>query len=72
MLRNKLDKVRLCLANKRGKEIKQNVYARFLGVNYSLYNRWKNHRVEPSLEWYYKCSKKLNCAINDLLEDCPD
>jgi transcriptional regulator with XRE-family HTH domain len=72
MLRNKIDKIRLCLAHKRGKEIKQTVFARFLGVNYGLYNRWKNHKIEPSLESYYKCSQKIKCSINDLLEDIPE
>lgn len=66
MLKNKLKSWR------HKHEMTQKEFAAFLGVNYSLYNRWERREVDPSLEWYWRISKILNCTIEELIEEFPD
>jgi len=72
MLRNKLEQIRLTLSAQQGKIITQKEFAKYLDVGYSLYNRWANQHGNPNRESLLKLSKKLNCKIEDLVEDISD
>jgi len=43
-----------------------------LGFNYSQYNRWERHEVQPSLDSLWQIKRKLDINIDDLLEWIPD
>lgn len=62
MLKNKLKSYRHKM------EMNQTEFAGWLGVNVSLYNRWENQKVQPSLIIALKLSGKLTCTVNDLFE----
>jgi DNA-binding XRE family transcriptional regulator len=62
MLKNKLKDKR------HDKRMNQTEFARFLGVNDKLYNRWELQHGQPSLAMALKISDKLGCTVNDLFE----
>jgi len=65
MLRNKLKSFRFKY------EMNQTEFRIMLGVNKDQYNKWENQKYQPSLEWCWKISKKLNCHIEELFEMVP-
>lgn len=50
-------------------EMNQTEFYTFLEVNKDQYGRWERQENQPSLEWAWKISKKLNCTINELFEE---
>lgn len=62
-IRNKFLEIRLKLGYKN-----QYDFADYLEVNRSQYSKYEKNIRQPSIEVFYKISKKLNITINDLLE----
>lgn len=62
-VRNRLKEIRM-------KEymLTQKEFAKFLGINYAMYNQIENHRQQPTLETALKISKKLNKTVNEIFE----
>jgi len=46
-------------------------FAEYLGVNYQQYCRWERHTVEPGIETLWEIKKKLNCKLDDLIDEMP-
>lgn len=53
-------------------EMNQREFAAWLGVNYSLYNRWEKQVGQPGREWIMRLTKKLNCTTEELFDDLPE
>lgn len=53
-------------------EMNQKEFAEFLGVNYSLYNRWEKQHGSPNRESLLKITQILKCQINDIIEKIPE
>ncbi|MBP2643451.1 MAG: DNA-binding protein [Firmicutes bacterium] len=53
------------------REMNQTEFAMFLGVNKNQYSRWERQEIQPSLEWAWNISRKLQCHIEELI-DPPD
>ena len=47
----------------------QKEFAEFLGFNQNHYNRWENHRMQPTLEAAWIIAKKLEVKIEDLFDE---
>ncbi|WP_055070686.1 helix-turn-helix domain-containing protein [Clostridium massiliamazoniense] len=62
-IKNKLLQVRLQLGYR-----KQIEFAEFLGLNKTQYNKYENNMQQPSIEIFYKISKKLGISIDELIE----
>ena len=50
-------------------KMNQTEFWTFLEVNKDQYGRWEHQKVQPSLEWCWILSKKLNCHIEDLFHE---
>lgn len=50
-------------------EMNQTEFSTFLGVNKSLYNRWEKQHGQPNRESLLFLSKKLECKIEDLIDE---
>ncbi|WP_010278744.1 helix-turn-helix transcriptional regulator [Paenibacillus senegalensis] len=48
-------------------KMNQTEFARMLGVNRQLYNRWENQEIQPGLEWVIKLSKRLGRPMEDIV-----
>ena len=64
MIKNKLLDIRLKLRYKKQKD-----FADFLGIAQAQYSKYENNKDQPSIQIFYKISKKLNIPIDDLIED---
>ena len=62
-IKNKLLEVRLKLGYKRQKD-----FAEYLELNKTQYNKYENNMQQPSIEIFYKISKKLEISIDELVE----
>lgn len=48
------------------RELKQNEFASFLGVEYATYNTYEAQRRKPSLEVALQIANRLDCTVNDI------
>ncbi|MBN1058597.1 helix-turn-helix transcriptional regulator [Clostridium botulinum] len=62
-VKNKLLEIRLSLGYKKQKD-----FAEYLEINKSQYNKYENNKEQPSIEVFYKISKKLNKKIDEIIE----
>ncbi len=44
-------------------KMEQNDFAKFLGVDPSVYNRWEKNKQQPGLEWAIRISNKTDRPI---------
>lgn len=62
MIKNRLLSIRLKLEYKKQKD-----FAEFLEISRPQYSKYENNKEQPSIEVFYRISKKLKIKIDDMV-----
>lgn len=64
MIKNRFLEIRLRLGYKKQKD-----FAEYLGISRPQYSKYENNKEQPSIDVFYKISKKLNISMDELIRE---